>query len=223
MFKLLVRALTGHYLLRRHPLLMRVLEDPICSRCWEGDETTFHFLDRCVQIFDRSGAQRTFNRVIRRRVLASGLRCRRPLRVPLLTARHRTARLQWARAHQDRLLPKWRNVLFSDESRFGLVSDDYRERVWRERGGQNRLVTAIAFQKDFWINLDDNYVWGHMKTLVYDQMTPIENTEILKQKIIDATEKMRQNLRTSVEKTNLRKRLRMCVRNNGGHVENELK
>nr|CAH7724723.1 unnamed protein product [Callosobruchus chinensis] len=91
---------------------------------------------------------RTFNRVIStaticRRVLASGLTCRRPLRVPLLTARHRTARLQWARAHQDWLLPQWRNVLFSDESRFGLVSDDYRERVWRERGGQNRLATAI--------------------------------------------------------------------------------
>nr|CAH7716577.1 unnamed protein product [Callosobruchus chinensis] len=58
---------------------------------------------------------------IRRRVLASGLRCRRLLRVPLLTARHRTARLQWVRAHQDWLLPQWRNVLFSDESRFGLI------------------------------------------------------------------------------------------------------
>nr|CAH7714069.1 unnamed protein product [Callosobruchus chinensis] len=97
----------------------------------------------------RSQFQRTFNRVIstatiRRRVLASGLRCRRPLRVPLLTARHRTARLQWARAHQDWLLPQWKNVLFSDVSRFGLVSDDYRERVWRERGGQNRLATAIG-------------------------------------------------------------------------------
>nr|CAH7756986.1 unnamed protein product [Callosobruchus chinensis] len=73
-----------------------------------------------------------------------GLRCRRPLRVPLLTARHRTAGLQWARVNQDWLLPQWRNVLFSDESRFGLVSDDYRERVWRERGGQNRLATAIV-------------------------------------------------------------------------------
>nr|CAH7764317.1 unnamed protein product [Callosobruchus chinensis] len=93
----------------------------------------------------RSQFSRTFNRVIStaticRRVLASELRCRRPLRVPLLTARHRTARLQWARAHQDWLL----NVLFSDESRFGLASDDYRERVWRERGGQNRLATAIG-------------------------------------------------------------------------------
>nr|CAH7749893.1 unnamed protein product [Callosobruchus chinensis] len=74
----------------------------------------------------RSQFQRTFNRVIsaatiRQRVLASELWYRRPLRVPLLTARHRTAQLQWARAHQDWLLPQWRNVLFSDESRFGLI------------------------------------------------------------------------------------------------------
>nr|CAH7713193.1 unnamed protein product [Callosobruchus chinensis] len=31
-----------------------------------------------------------------------------------------------------------------DESRFGLVSNDYRERVWRERGGQNRVATTIG-------------------------------------------------------------------------------
>nr|CAH7713901.1 unnamed protein product [Callosobruchus chinensis] len=94
--------------------------------------------------------QRTFHRVIsnatiRLRVLASGLRCRRPpLRVPLLTARHHTARLQWARAHQGWLLSQWRNLLFSDEVRFGLVSDDYRDSVLRERGGKNRLATAIG-------------------------------------------------------------------------------
>nr|CAH7758649.1 unnamed protein product [Callosobruchus chinensis] len=56
-----------------------------------------------------------------RRVLASRLSCRRPLRVILLTARHCTARLQCARSHQDWLLPQWRNVLFSDESRFGFI------------------------------------------------------------------------------------------------------
>nr|CAH7766583.1 unnamed protein product [Callosobruchus chinensis] len=48
------------------------------------------------------------------------------------------------RAHQDWLLSQWRNVLSSDESRFGLLSDDYRERVWRERGGQIRLATATG-------------------------------------------------------------------------------
>nr|CAH7761711.1 unnamed protein product [Callosobruchus chinensis] len=73
----------------------------------------------------RSHFQRTFNRVISQQSVeefwASGLRCGRPLRVRLLIARHRTARLQWARAHQGWLLPKWRNVLFSDEFRSGLI------------------------------------------------------------------------------------------------------
>nr|CAH7751863.1 unnamed protein product [Callosobruchus chinensis] len=109
----------------------------------------------------RSQFQRTFNRVIstatiRRRVLASGLRCRRPLRVPLLTARHRTARLQWARAHQDWLLPQWRNVLFSDESRFGFVSDDYRERVWRERTSYAIVQPLRNEIGDQFIFMDDN-------------------------------------------------------------------
>nr|CAH7737381.1 unnamed protein product [Callosobruchus chinensis] len=109
----------------------------------------------------RSQFQRTFNRVIstvtiHRRVLASGLRCRRLLRVSLFTARHHTARLQWARAHQGWLLPQWRNVLFSDGSRFELVSDDYRERVWRERI-INAIVQPLRNEiGDQFIFMDDN-------------------------------------------------------------------
>nr|CAH7754212.1 unnamed protein product [Callosobruchus chinensis] len=92
----------------------------------------------------RSQFHRTVNRVIststiRRRVLASGLRCIRPLRVPLSTARHRTARLQWARAHQGWLLPQWRNVLFSDQSRYGLVSGTMTDAYYLQK-----FINAIA-------------------------------------------------------------------------------
>nr|CAH7743161.1 unnamed protein product [Callosobruchus chinensis] len=128
-----------------------------CSHIWgAAAPTTLSILDavqrRAIRLIGDPAltchlqplSHRHATATIRRRVLASELRCRRPLRVPLLTARHRTARLQWARAHQDWLLPQWKNVLFLDDSRFVLVSDDYRERVWRERGGQNRLATAIG-------------------------------------------------------------------------------
>lgn len=92
--------------------------------------------------------QATYHRVIsnatvRRRIISAGLRQRRPLRVPLLQARHRAARLEWARERQNWLLREWRNVLFSDETRFALLSDDNRIRVWRERGNQQRLSTAV--------------------------------------------------------------------------------
>nr|CAH7742418.1 unnamed protein product [Callosobruchus chinensis] len=109
----------------------------------------------------RSQFQRTFNRVIstatiRRRVLASGLRGRRPLRVPLLTSRHGTARLQWARAHQDWLLPQWRNVLFSDESRFGLVSDRGGKQMFLGNIINATVQTLRSEIGDQFIFMDDN-------------------------------------------------------------------
>nr|CAH7741102.1 unnamed protein product [Callosobruchus chinensis] len=109
----------------------------------------------------RSQFQRTFNQVIstatiRRRVLASGFRCRRPLRVPLLTARHRTAQLQWARAQQDWLLPQWRNVLFSDEYRFGLVSGTMTGAYYLQNI-VNAIVQPLRNEiKDQFIFMDDN-------------------------------------------------------------------
>lgn len=88
---------------------------------------------------------RTYRRVIssttaRRRLHAANLRSRRPLRVPRLLPRHIAARLDWARDHRGWLLAQWRNVLFSDESRFGLVSDSRRSRVWRGPGRLERLA-----------------------------------------------------------------------------------
>lgn len=90
---------------------------------------------------------RTYHRVVStstigRRLHSSNLRARRPLRVPRISPQHRAARRQWAQEHRDWLLPQWRNVLFSDESRFGLQSDSRRERVWRSPGRQERLTFA---------------------------------------------------------------------------------
>lgn len=92
----------------------------------------------------RNHIQRTIHRVlststVRRRLHAANLRARRHLRVPTLTRRHRVARLQWARDHRDWLLQQWRWVIFTDETRIGLQSDDRRQRVWREPGRQQRL------------------------------------------------------------------------------------
>ena len=75
----------------------------------------------------RTHFRRTYGRVIsgrtlRRRLASANLRSRRPLRVPRLTRQHIAARLRWAREHINWFLPQWRNVLFSDESRFGLTS-----------------------------------------------------------------------------------------------------
>ena len=45
-----------------------------------------------------------------------------------LTLRHRETRLQWARVHQGLTRRQWRNVLFSDESRFNVsFADDLQD------------------------------------------------------------------------------------------------
>lgn len=80
---------------------------------------------------------------IRRRLAGFGLRRRRPTRVPKLTLRHRQTRLEWCRTFQGRGMDFWRHVMFSDETRVCLTSDNRRSRVWREPGDQNRLRYAV--------------------------------------------------------------------------------
>ncbi|GFY15285.1 transposable element Tcb2 transposase [Trichonephila clavipes] len=70
-----------------------------------------------------------------RRLLAEGhLGSRRPLRVLPLTHTHRRRRLECCRARGNWTTAEWNHVVFSDESRFNLRSDDNRVRVWRPRG-----------------------------------------------------------------------------------------
>ena len=51
---------------------------------------------------------------VRRRLLKSGLRARRPVVGPILKQRHRNARLAWTRARRRRRLHSWQHILFSD-------------------------------------------------------------------------------------------------------------
>lgn len=67
----------------------------------------------------------------------------------------------------------------------------------------------------------DYYVWGHMKSLVYD-VAPVPDIDELRRRIISAAEEIKNNLSTVVVKSELRKRMRICVRNRGGHFEHQL-
>ena len=51
-----------------------------------------------------------------------------------MTALPRQARLRWCLHHVHWNLNMWRNVMFSDESRFCLRQLDRRVKVWRRRG-----------------------------------------------------------------------------------------
>ncbi len=71
-------------------------------------------------------------RTTRRTLKQMGSRSRRPHRVPLLSAKNRTRRLQFTQTHQNWTIEDWKNVSWSDESWFLLRHSDGRVRIWRK-------------------------------------------------------------------------------------------
>ena len=66
----------------------------------------------------------------------------------ILTEPRRVARADWCRAHDRRHwgMQRWRQVIFSDESRFNLYRSDGRRRVYRRRG--ERYASACVNEVD---------------------------------------------------------------------------
>ncbi len=77
------------------------------------------------------GMQNTISeRTTRQTLKQMGYSSRRPHRVTLLSAKNRKRRLQFAQAHQNWTIEDWKNVAWSDESRFLLRHSDGRVRIW---------------------------------------------------------------------------------------------
>ncbi len=68
----------------------------------------------------------------RRTLKQMGYSSRRPHRVLLLSAKNRKRWLQFAQAHQNWTIEDWKNIAWSDESRFLLRHSDGRVRIWHK-------------------------------------------------------------------------------------------
>ncbi|GFX22651.1 HTH_Tnp_Tc3_2 domain-containing protein [Trichonephila clavipes] len=71
---------------------------------------------------------------ISRHLAEANFKSKRPFRALPLTPEHRQLRLQWCQARSMWKVTDWQKVVFSDESRFLLGTDDNRVRVWRHPG-----------------------------------------------------------------------------------------
>ncbi len=71
-------------------------------------------------------------RTTRRTLKQMGYSSRRPHRMLLVSAKNRKQRLQFAQAHQKCTIEDWKNVAWSNESRFLLRHSDGRVRIWRK-------------------------------------------------------------------------------------------
>ncbi|GFX22884.1 uncharacterized protein TNCV_2606261 [Trichonephila clavipes] len=68
---------------------------------------------------------------ISRHLAEANLKCKRPFHALPLTPEHRQLRLQWCQARSMWNVTDWQKIVFSDESRFVLGTDDNRVWVWR--------------------------------------------------------------------------------------------
>ncbi|GFY06608.1 transposable element Tcb1 transposase [Trichonephila clavipes] len=69
-----------------------------------------------------------------RHLAEANLKSKRPFRALPLTPDHRQLRLQWCQARLMWNVTDWQKIVFSDESRLVLGTDDNRVRVWRRPG-----------------------------------------------------------------------------------------
>ena len=79
---------------------------------------------------------------ISRRLHDAGIYSRRPLLGLPLTHQHKACRLEWCCSRKNWNV-QWRNIIFSDESRFVPYGNDARGRVWR-RSGERAIPSCIV-------------------------------------------------------------------------------
>ncbi len=100
-----------------------------------------------------------------------GYSSRRPHRVPILSAKNRKRRLQFAQAHQNWTIEDWKNIDWSDESRFLLRYSDGRDRIWRkehESMDPSCLVSTIHAA-------GGGVIWGIFSWHYFGPSVPIEH------------------------------------------------
>ncbi|GFU56278.1 transposable element Tcb1 transposase [Trichonephila clavipes] len=78
-----------------------------------------------------------------RHLAEANLKSKHPFRALPLTPEHRQLRLQWCQARSMWNVTDWQKVVFSDESRFVLGTDDNRVRVWRRPSERYNFPTLF--------------------------------------------------------------------------------
>lgn len=105
-------------------------------------------------------------RTLYRRIRAFGLFSYRPRLVLPLNPDHCRQRLNWCRERQH-WEAEWRNVIFSDESRFCLGMHDGRRRVRRHRGERRDIGFAVERHVHRTVGV---MVWG---AIAYGSRSPL--------------------------------------------------
>ncbi len=119
------------------------------------------------QVMQNTISERTTRRILKQ----MGYSSRRSHRVLLLSAKNRKLRLQFTQVHQNWTIEDWKNVAWSDESRFLLRLSDGAVRIWRkehESMDPSCLVSTVQAGGGV-------IVWGIFSWHTLSLLVPIEH------------------------------------------------
>ncbi|GFY11540.1 transposable element Tc1 transposase [Trichonephila clavipes] len=116
------------------------------------------------------------SQTISRHLAEANLKSKSPFRALPLTPEHRQLRLQLCQARSMWNVIDWQKVVFSDESRFVLGTDDNRVRVWRRPGPFLNGLRGAIFQQDnarpHTVRVAEDFL-RHFQTLSWPARSPI--------------------------------------------------
>ncbi|GFW69510.1 transposable element Tcb2 transposase [Trichonephila clavipes] len=104
---------------------------------------------------------------ISRHLAEGSLKYKRPFRALPLTPEHRQLRVQWCQARSMWHVTDWQKVVFSDEPRFVLGTDDNRVRVWRRPGERYNFPHTVLLHTAHTAGV---MVWG---AIAYDSRSTL--------------------------------------------------
>ncbi len=119
------------------------------------------------------GMQNTISEHTTRRTLKQmDYSSRRPHRVPLLSAKNRKRRQQFTQDHQNWTIEDWKNIAWSDESRFLLQHSDGRVRIWHK---EHESMDSSCLVSTVQAGGGGVMVWGIFSWHTLGPLVPIEH------------------------------------------------
>ncbi len=120
------------------------------------------------------GMQNTISEHTTRRTLKQmGSSSRRPHRVPLLSDKNRTRRIQFTQDHQNWTIEDRKNVAWSDESRFLLQHSEDRVRIWHK---EHESIDPSCLVSTVQAGGGGVMVWGIFSWHALVPLVPIEHS-----------------------------------------------
>ena len=100
---------------------------------------------------------------VRRALKTSGLVAKRKKKKPMLTKRHRQARLEFAEKHQHFTIEDWKQYIWSDEVKVNLFGSDGEDWAWVETYNNGHIgLSSQAIQPTVKHGGGNIMVWGNM-------------------------------------------------------------